>query len=214
MFNRDAEEITIWLDNCAAQNKNWALYSFFVYYVNSNECILKSIKIKYLETGHTFMSADSFHHQVEKSLKCKGKVFDFQDYVECVRNSNNGRVDVVEMSVGDFYEFKDFSSKYKLTRTAPKPYMCRFREVAFVRGSNEIFYKTEFNGEQIKLNFLTAKTQKEGVPKAVSRKVPRGVDKLRKNNLIKKLGDIVPKNRLAFWEELPERSNEVTSDSE
>lgn len=33
--NRDQEKITIWLDNCTAQNKNWALFSFFVHIVNS-----------------------------------------------------------------------------------------------------------------------------------------------------------------------------------
>lgn len=28
---RDAENITLWLDNCSAQNKNWAICCFFIY---------------------------------------------------------------------------------------------------------------------------------------------------------------------------------------
>ncbi|XP_050308053.1 uncharacterized protein LOC126744593 [Anthonomus grandis grandis] len=65
--HRDDKHIILWLDNCSAQNKNWALLSFFVSIVNSDEISLKKLEIKYFEPGHTFMSADSFHHQVEMS---------------------------------------------------------------------------------------------------------------------------------------------------
>nr|CAH7722524.1 unnamed protein product [Callosobruchus chinensis] len=91
LVHRDVREITIWLDNCAAQNKNWSLYCFFVYLINSSEVNLNLLKVKYLQTGHTFMSADSFHHQVEKSLKQTGKVLDFEDFMMCVKKSNNSK---------------------------------------------------------------------------------------------------------------------------
>ncbi|KAH1019592.1 hypothetical protein HUJ04_009385, partial [Dendroctonus ponderosae] len=80
LFHRDVKELTIWLDNCASQNKNWALYCFFVFIINSLEVNRSLLKLKYLKTDHTFMSADSFHHQVEKSLKQTGKVLDFEDF--------------------------------------------------------------------------------------------------------------------------------------
>lgn len=70
---RDVESVTIWLDNCAAQNKNWALFSFFIYIINSDLVSLQTLNIKYFQSGHTFMSSDSFHHQVELSLKRKKK---------------------------------------------------------------------------------------------------------------------------------------------
>ena len=41
----------------------------FTYIVNSTKVAWNEIEVKYFETGHTFMSADSFHHQVERSLK-------------------------------------------------------------------------------------------------------------------------------------------------
>lgn len=40
--------------------------------------------MKYLEPGHTFMSADSFHADVEKSMKNR-KIYDFQDFVDRVQ---------------------------------------------------------------------------------------------------------------------------------
>lgn len=37
--------------------------------VNSPKSNLQELRIKYFEPGHTFMSADLFHHKVEKELK-------------------------------------------------------------------------------------------------------------------------------------------------
>ncbi|CAG9773506.1 unnamed protein product [Ceutorhynchus assimilis] len=70
---RDVENVTIWLDNCAAQNKNWGLFSFLTYVINSNEINLKELNLKYFQSGHTFMSSDAFHHQVELALKKRKK---------------------------------------------------------------------------------------------------------------------------------------------
>ena len=39
---------------------------------------------KYFEPGHTFMSADNFHHQVERRMRQKKNVEDFQDFVDVV----------------------------------------------------------------------------------------------------------------------------------
>lgn len=85
--NRDLKNIILWLDNCAAQNKNWTLYSYLVYLVNSTEVNFDSITLRYLETGHTFMAADEFHHRVERSLKTKKRVYDFEDFCKAVSDT-------------------------------------------------------------------------------------------------------------------------------
>jgi hypothetical protein len=89
LHRRDQKLITLWLDNCSAQNKNWSLFSYLVYIINSPETSTDVIRLKYFEPGHTFMSADAFHHQVEKSLQARDKVYDFDDYVSCVQASNS-----------------------------------------------------------------------------------------------------------------------------
>ncbi|XP_050307969.1 uncharacterized protein LOC126744555 [Anthonomus grandis grandis] len=50
--NRDTPYITIWLDNCAAQNKNWSLLSFFIFIVNCADVDLKIFYVKYFQCGH------------------------------------------------------------------------------------------------------------------------------------------------------------------
>lgn len=214
LFHRDAKEITIWLDNCASQNKNWTLYCFFVYIINSLEVSVNLLKIKYLQTGHTFMSADSFHHQVEKSLKQTGKVLDFEDFLLCVRKSNSSRVEVIEMKLDDFHDFCDFSSRFKMNKITPKPYLANFVQVQFTRGSKNLFYKTKFSGPLNELNFLLAKNFKEEIPKPPVRLAPKGIDKERKAKLLQKLADIVPSNRLAFWQDLPETDGATIIDSD
>lgn len=99
--NREANTITIWLDNCSSQNKNWCLYTFLVQIINSNEVNATSITLNYFEACHTFMAADSFHHSVELSLKKQGKTYDFQDFVDAVKNSRK-EVDVKFMEHTEF----------------------------------------------------------------------------------------------------------------
>ncbi|KAG8324362.1 hypothetical protein J6590_094310 [Homalodisca vitripennis] len=41
------------------------------------------------KSGHTFMSADSFHHQVSKQRRLEGKVYNFKDFHEAEQNSNS-----------------------------------------------------------------------------------------------------------------------------
>lgn len=201
--NRDAENVTVWLDNCAAQNKNWALFSFFVYIVNSPDVRLNNLLVRYFEPGHTFMSADSFHHQVEVSLKKMGKVLDFNDFVTCVQNTNSGKVDVISMGIQDFFEWQDASSKFKLQKTVPRPLLQNMVEVSCTRGKQTIKYKRNFTDENYtELNFLTAKASKTKLPKPRCRETYRGIELERKTRLLSKLRPILPENRIKFWEDL------------
>jgi hypothetical protein len=45
---RDAKLITLWLDNCTGQNKNWALFSYLAYIINSDEIAADEINLKVL----------------------------------------------------------------------------------------------------------------------------------------------------------------------
>ena len=53
-----------------------------MFLVNSSIIAAESIKLKYFESGHTFMSADSVHHSIENQMKRKGSLFDFNNFVD------------------------------------------------------------------------------------------------------------------------------------
>lgn len=109
IHNRNARFIKLWLDNCASQNKNWALISFFVFIVNSKEIEADTIELNYFEPGHSFMSADNFHHQVEKQVKQKKNVYDFEDFSNCVLHAKE-KTKVKITSYSDFYNWPDLQS--------------------------------------------------------------------------------------------------------
>ncbi len=87
MHFRDFEKIILFLDNCSSQNKSWAFYCFLTYIVNSVEVNVQEIEINYFEPGHSFMSADSFHARVEKSMKQMKNLYDFKDFQDAVQNA-------------------------------------------------------------------------------------------------------------------------------
>lgn len=200
---RDVLKITLWLDNCTAQNKNWALFSFLIYIVNSDEICANEINMKYFVPGHTFMAADSFHHRVEVSMKKMGnKLYDFSDFVQAVKGAAH-KTEVLPMELQHFYIWEDFSSQYKLTRIEPRPYLHDMVQVTVHRGSYNITYKNDFDGPSFDLNFLTAKITKNGKlrpPKKQTKVL--GISSQKKANIIKNLSGIM-KNRLQFWDTLP-----------
>lgn len=205
-FKRDRKNIVLWLDNCSAQNKNWALFCFMVQIVNSTEISADSITLKYLEPGHTFMSADSFHHQVEQSLTKKGKVYDFNDFVECVGNANKRKNTVKVMNVDDFTTYEDLSSQYKLRKNNPRVYLTNIMAVRVKRGLSKLKYKFNHAEEYnpVLLDFLQIKIlKKEEFPEIKRTNLPRGISNERKAAIIEKLVPLMPDNRKHFWFNIP-----------
>lgn len=206
ILHRDSENIVVWLDNCSAQNKNWALISFLIYIINSAEIETKEICLKFFEKGHTFMSADSFHHQVEMALKSKKKVYDFPDFCDCVKAANSGRVLVKQMRIEDFSTWPDYASQAALKKIKPRPYLSEMTVVKVVRGSYKLMYKNDFEDDFTEIDVIHKKCAKTGCPKPPPRQNCRGICLKKKEQLLKVFSDassVMPASRLSFWENLP-----------
>ena len=111
-LHRDAASITFWVDNCSAQNTNWTFLSALQHMVNRTDMALNKVTAKYLEKGHTSMSADSVH-QVVNTFLSKALVEDLTDYMKVCERSGS-----VIMSSNDFREVSNGVSTAKLTRLA------------------------------------------------------------------------------------------------
>ena len=94
----------LWSDNCFGQNKNWTIYIAFVQIVNT-DWGPKSVTIKYLESGHTFMRADSVHGVIGKRMKATPEIITFDDLVNLI-SASSARIKTLEMKIDDFYAFK------------------------------------------------------------------------------------------------------------
>lgn len=151
--HRDANTITIWLDNCSSQNKNWCLLSFLVYIINSDQISANEIVLNFFEAGHTFMSADSFHHQVEQSLKHQKKTYDFEDFVKAVGAANKSRVDLKIMNYFDFYLWIDYKSQQKISKSTNRVLLKDVVSIKAVRDKFILYTKCNFEEEYSELDF-------------------------------------------------------------
>lgn len=74
----------------------------------------------------------------------------------------------------------------------------------------KLFAKTAHDGDIIEIDFLKTRLSKQNViPVPVQNKYPRGITQERKTCILKKLGNIIPQNRLIFWENLPVNDNSI-----
>lgn len=219
LTQRDTEYIRFWLDNCTAQNKNWCLISFFMYIVNSKEISTNEIEIFFLESGHTFMSADYFHHQCEEAMQnyraagqnSGGKLYDFDDFHDALKSVKMKNTNVVDMQLNDFREWLDYSSPSKLdkNKNPNKPYLASVVKMRFVRGKNTMFYAYDYESEYIEFDFIMAKYLKQSPPAGRTRTKMRGIEKKRKTEIVKNLTPLMPENRRIFWRSLPVAHEEL-----
>ena len=71
------------MDNCSG--KNYTLYTAILDKINSGNLRADTITLIYFQAWHTFMSADSFHARTEREMKSSINVYDFDDFVKCVK---------------------------------------------------------------------------------------------------------------------------------
>ena len=210
---RDVKNFTFWVDNCSAQNKCWYLYNFLCHAVNSKAEMLQSVTLKYFERGHSFMSADSYHHLVEKEMSVKRNVYDFEDFLSVL----NVHGFAIEMRHNDFINVpRGVSDQSKFT--AQKPLMDSITVAMFRRGSTKLFWKENFSDEFKSAEFLQKKIA-ENLTKDDDKEFPPlypygspGINISRKKDIIDKLLPLMPSNRRKFWEEIKsfgEDENEI-----
>ena len=125
MMAEDAKDIVIWCDNCSAQNINWNLFTSINRYINSNAGVLpQTVTFKYLETGHTFLSANSFHGLVENNMRPRKNVYNFHDFVTVIQPCG-GAPKTVEMH---YHDFVKWDKRVSGGKTVKIPYLKQIQE--------------------------------------------------------------------------------------
>ena len=146
---RGQQSITAWLDNCGSQGKNWIIYTALVSFMCSG--LAELCTLRYFEKGHTFMSADSYHHSVEKAMKQKKNMHDFSDFIECLNLDGQA----VILSHNDL--FSDPKGLTKGRHTCNCPVIDQLKEVQFYKNFKTFQWKYDFKDEYETCEFLTTK---------------------------------------------------------
>lgn len=192
---RDIEEFIFWCDNCSGQNKNWTLFTAFCYLLNVDGCP-ETITLKYFEKGHTFMSADSFHHQIEKEMRAKKNVYDFNDFEHIIASKGY----MLLMSEGDFLDWENGVSQGKFADN--KPLLANVQVLQFRKNETKMFWKesheeSEFKSAEFLKKKISSKILKGQFPRTLQE--PRGITSSKKNGIVVKLAPLMPPNRREFW---------------
>ena len=197
-IDRDYSNVIYFMDNCTAQNKNWTLFTAMVDIINSNRIAANKITFKYLEAGHTFMSADSIHHEVEQKMRKKKNVMDFNDFMDCV---DGKKVRIVAPACTDFKNLTGEESQPKLSR---RPCLIAdMRVVEFRRGQKSLFVKQNHNdAEFTEFDFLKKKFKPGSAIIPPLRTSDRGIPQSKKDDIANKLLPLMPENRRGFWQTL------------
>ena len=188
--------VTIWGDNCSAQNKNWWLFSALCWCVNQ-PWGPQSMTIKYLERGHTFMRADCVHGSIGKRMKKTPEINNFEDFVD-ICDKSSSLIKPVVLHHTEFYKFPEIH-RARTSKKVKLPKLCDISVAKFVKGSKELSYKREFDGEEESVAFLKLKadlTKEVPVMEA-----PRGIHSNKKTGIIKLIQSLPPAKQ-KFWHEL------------
>ena len=155
--------------------------------------------MKYLEVGHTSMSADSDHHTIEKALKDKTHVQDYQDFTDTVRSTG---INVVEMTKANFLNLEDGVSPYQMRLLGDRrPFLRDVVVAQFRRGSLRSFYfKKEFDSAFVQYQIL--KSSFDVHAKCQKRTRNRGVNSEKKNTVVSNLCGLMDTIKRPFWEDL------------
>lgn len=216
MYCRDYKTVILYADNCNAQNKNKILYSALLRLINDCCNEIKTIKIEYLEPGHTYMSADSVHGAITNKMNKSGNLYDLDDYVETFKRSRKN----LTSHVHDHKEVMLFKSELKTV--FPRNYnISSFKIVEFRRGKPKLFVKNNYQADDFKELDVLTKAFKKEILNTVGKEVDifmnvarrteaEGISKKKKDDLIKLL-KFMPKSRHRFYEDLLVNEN-ITED--
>ena len=195
---RDVKNLVFWLDNCSAQNKNWTLYCALIKLLNAGAIACESVTLKYFEKGHTFMSADSFHAQVEKAAKAAHNIYDYNDYINIIEKCGVALL----MNEDDFKDYqKELGFSHR--NLASRPLFENVVEAKFVKGQLAFLWKKAFRDQEWNTADILIGRAKENLSE------PRcslyaGINQARKQEIVDKLCPLMPASsswRL-FWQSL------------
>lgn len=146
----DYRDIIIWSDNCFKENKCFLMFSNLILIVNDNTIAANSITLKYLESGHTYMSADSLHANITKKFKLDREIYNPDHCLELIRNSRQN-VSAQKISFSDIILFSDITKRVSNNT----PFRIKnIKQFQVRKGSLLAYVKTDHDNDFIEYDML------------------------------------------------------------
>jgi hypothetical protein len=145
-------DFRFYADNCSAQNKNRVMFAM-LHHVSVKYNV--SITLRYLQTGHTQMEADSMHSLIERHRKGKN-IFVPKHWYDIMREAKQTgkKYSVKEMAQEDFVNYKDLVAKENWDKTSvagQKPMWNTIKEFT-VKGDKLVLMKHDWFSAPVELD--------------------------------------------------------------
>lgn len=100
------KEVSLWSDTCGGQNRNQHVAALLLYLVQVSPH-LETIDHKFLESGHSYMEADSMHSAIERAKKYI-PVYTMRDWLNIFHIAKSSRIRRAVLIMLRNYIFKTF----------------------------------------------------------------------------------------------------------
>lgn len=94
-ISANVTEISLFADTCSGQNRNQYVAAILLWVVQ-NIKHLQIIEQKFLESGHTYMEADSMHSAI-KSQKKQTSVYSMLDWISICERARRRKIHTVQL---------------------------------------------------------------------------------------------------------------------
>ena len=97
-------QVILYCDSCTGQNRNIKMGPTFLRFVQDPRVAVKTIDLKFMVSGHSFLPNDAEFGVIESASKKQQNIFVPQDWFDIVRNAKrrNPRFTVLEMQRHEF----------------------------------------------------------------------------------------------------------------
>lgn len=100
------KDLIIWADSCGGQNRSIRLVLMLIH-ILQHHCSLKTISMRFLETGHTFLPNDSDFGDFECSLKMNDEVCTDDQFMEIMKSCRiKNQFEINRLSSQDFFSVR------------------------------------------------------------------------------------------------------------
>lgn len=174
-------EISLFSDTCSGQNRNQYVAAMLLWAVHNIEH-LQMIEHKFLESGHTYMEADSMHSAIE-SQKKDTSVFSMQDWITICQRARRRKIHIIEkkkivkepyktkeFKYHEFYDLKDLASKLMFNKdkdnVGNKVQWLKIKRMRYMKGEKRIYFNYDMSED---FNYMDV-TGREGMTRATRAK--------------------------------------------
>lgn len=160
-LNPNAVELIAWADTCGGQNRNHLL-CLMLHFFLAKQKTLKVIKIRFLQSGHSFNVCDRDFASVERKIKKAQTIYTAQEVVKIMENCRSkNKFKVTQMKCDDFMSVKSLTANIthrdKEDSTKEKVSWLKTHEIVIDNSHPfKLYMKYDINSHKVKLVTLCA----------------------------------------------------------